>query len=395
MFEYLESTVTDIINELNKCGNQMEKDAQDYEDRAKKKERQAEKNISDAQDLESASYLEEVPYQDEDGTTQYKTEENTAKKNAAMKKAADLKAEAIKLRINAGILRGLASIIRNGKLDILSKAKLFDNAVESVNRAISNTNTLLSKGASDVSLIISKFYGGNAKTNENWINGIGNNLLKLVGIDLSDGLNDEIYAAIGIATEFGSTVGANLVRMGVSYVCYQLGNDWLSNIAKQGLKIASETLINSVFNDTGAKKAQNAIASALTLHGINALPTKEELNNKENKETLNDDDILAKLKKAQDSYAEYESEIKQLNNNISDNQKTIEKLSEQRSKLIEAKETGIVTEEYKDEVNRLIEQETQVIKELEMIIKKDQAKIEKIKLTKADVFDIINKYGLL
>ena len=150
-----------------------------------------------------------------------------------------------------------------------------------------------------------------------------------------------------------------------------------------------------IFNDTGAKKAQNAIASALTLHGINALPTKEELNNKENKGTLNDDDILAKLKKAQESYAEYESEIKQLNNNISDNQKTIEKLSEQRSKLIEAKETGIVTEEYKDEVNRLIEQETQVIKELEMIIKNDQAKIEKIKLTKADVFDIINKYGLL
>ena len=157
MFEYLESAATDIINELNKCVAQMEKDAQDYEKQAKENERQAEKNISDAKDLEGASYMEEVPYQDEDGTTKYRTEENTAKKNAAMKKAADLKAEAIKLRINAGILRGLASIIRNGKLDILSKAKLFDNAVESVNRAISNTNTLLSKGASEVSLVISRF----------------------------------------------------------------------------------------------------------------------------------------------------------------------------------------------------------------------------------------------
>lgn len=80
MFEYLESTVTDIINELNKCGNQMEKDAQDYEDRAKKKERQAEKNISDAQDLESASYLEEVPYQDEDGTTNIKLRKTQPKR---------------------------------------------------------------------------------------------------------------------------------------------------------------------------------------------------------------------------------------------------------------------------------------------------------------------------
>ena len=277
MFEYLESVATDIVDELNNCAAQMEQDALDYENRAKENEGKADANISKAESLESAEYTKTETYEDTDTEGNVYTEtrvvEDTERKAAAMQEAANLRAEAVKLRIDAGILRGLAAVLRTAEADVLSKSKFFSTAIEMANKAVDNTTAVLEQGANTVSFVLSILNVPDAKNFGEWVLGAGNNLLKIAGIDLSDGLNDEIYAAIGMATEWGKVAGANVIRMGVSYVCSQLGDKWYDNLLKQGLNLASETLINTVFTDTGAKLAQNAIASFLTSHGINALPT--------------------------------------------------------------------------------------------------------------------------
>lgn len=277
MFEYLESVAKDIVDELNKCAAQMEKEALDYENRAKENERKAEDNISKAEALESAEYTKTETYEETDAEGNVYTEtrevEDTEKKAAAMQEAANLRAEAAKLKFDAGMLRGLATFLRTAKADVLSKSKFFSAAIEKANKAVDNTTAILKQGADNVLAVLSILNVPDAKNIGEWVLGAGNNLLKTVGIDLSDGLNDELYAAIGMATEWGKVAGAKVIRMGVSYVCANLGDKWYEKIIKQGLTIGSETLINYVFNDTGAKLAQNTIATFLTSHGINALPT--------------------------------------------------------------------------------------------------------------------------
>ena len=277
MFEYLESVAKDIVDELNKCAAQMEKEALDYENRAKENERKAEDNISKAEALESAEYTKTETYEETDAEGNVYTEtrevEDTEKKAAAMQEAANLRAEAVKLKFDAGMLRGLATFLRTAKADVLSKSKFFSAAIEKANKAVDNTTAILKQGADNVLAVLSILNVPDAKNIGEWVLGAGNNLLKTVGIDLSDGLNDELYAAIGMATEWGKVAGAKVIRMGVSYICANLGDKWYEKIIKQGLTIGSETLINYVFNDTGAKLAQNTIATFLTSHGINALPT--------------------------------------------------------------------------------------------------------------------------
>ena len=60
-----------------------------------------------------------------------------------------------------------------------------------------------------------------------------------------------------------------------------MGNGIIGNIGRYEANIVSEAIIKTYFNETGAKVAQNAIASALTFIGIDSLPTQGKISSSE------------------------------------------------------------------------------------------------------------------
>ena len=150
---------------------------------------------------------------------------------------------------------------------------MINQAIVATQTAVSFTVNLLVEGTNMAKQAVEAFNVPEKKFTKDWASSVGTNLLKVVGIDLSDGLNDELYVAIGVATQLGAVAGTIAVRYTVSLINSKIGNGIIGSVAKYGVRTASDIMVETYLGKTGAKVAQNAIASALTLHGINALPT--------------------------------------------------------------------------------------------------------------------------
>lgn len=278
MFEFVEKVATDIITSLGNTINQMSFDASSYDAQAADNDAKAAQCEADASaEVASCPHYKSEPYEttDDDGNTVTKYEQvpDTAADAAAMARAATLRAEAANLKAIAAALRGLAAALRGTLFSMTSQQKQISQASQDSQFAIVATTKLLREGIDVTKRVIAAFNVPEASNFKEWTSAVGDNLLKAIGVDLSDGLNDEIYTAIGVATTVGAIAGPLVVRRTTSIIGAKMGNGIIGNIGRYEANIAADAIIKTYFNETGAKVAQNAIASALTFIGIDSLPT--------------------------------------------------------------------------------------------------------------------------
>lgn len=278
MFEFVEKVATDIITSLGNTISQMSFDASSYDAQATENDAKAAQCEADASAEEaSCPHYKSEPYEttDDDGNTvtNYEQVPDTAADAVAMARAATLRAEAANLKAIAATLRGLAAALRGTLFSMTSQQKQISQASQDSQFAIVATTKLLRDGIDVTKRVIAAFNVPEASNFKEWTSAVGDNLLNAIGVDLSDGLNDEIYTAIGVVTTVGAIAGPVVVRRITSIIGAKMGNGIIGNIGRYEANIVSEAIIKTYFNETGAKVAQNAIASALTFIGIDSLPT--------------------------------------------------------------------------------------------------------------------------
>lgn len=278
MFKFTEETANEIVTGINGEATQMETDASSWDAQAKENDAKAEQCLADA-NAEEASCphytTETYTDTDEEGNSVEKERSvpDTEADSAALANAARLRAEAASLKAAASALRALAAALRMTVGILRSRQQMINQAIVATQTAVSFTVNLLVEGTNMAKQAVEAFNVPEKKFTKEWASSVGTNLLKVVGIDLSDGLNDELYVAIGVATQVGAVAGTIAVRYTVSLINSKIGNGIIGSVAKYGVKTASDIMVETYLGKTGAKVAQNAIASVLTLHGINALPT--------------------------------------------------------------------------------------------------------------------------
>lgn len=278
MFKFTEETANEIVTGINGEATQMETDASSWDAQAKENDAKAEQCLADA-NAEEASCphytTETYTDTDEEGNSVEKERSvpDTEADSAALANAARLRAEAASLKAAASALRALAAALRMTVGILRSRQQMINQAIVATQTAVSFTVNLLVEGTNMAKQAVEAFNVPEKKFTKEWASSVGTNLLKVVGVDLSDGLNDELYVAIGVATQVGAVAGTIAVRYTVSLINSKIGNGIIGSVAKYGVKTASDIMVETYLGKTGAKVAQNAIASALTLHGINALPT--------------------------------------------------------------------------------------------------------------------------
>ena len=278
MFKFTEETANEIVTGINGEATQMETDASSWDAQAKENDAKAEQCLADA-NAEEASCphytTETYTDTDEEGNSVEKERSvpDTEADSVALANAARLRAEAASLKAVASALRALAAALRMTVGMLRSRQQMINQAIVATQTAVSFTVNLLVEGTNMAKQAVEAFNVPEKKFTKEWVSSVGTNLLKVVGVDLSDGLNDELYVAIGVATQLGTVAGTIAVRYTVSLINSKIGNGIIGSVAKCGVKTASDIMIETYLGKTGAKVAQNAIASALTLHGINALPT--------------------------------------------------------------------------------------------------------------------------
>lgn len=278
MFKFTEETANEIVTGINGEATQMETDASSWDAQAKENDAKAEQCLADA-NAEEASCphytTETYTDTDEEGNSVEKERSvpDTEADSAALANAARLRAEAASLKAAASALRALAAALRMTVGMLRSRQQMINQAIVATQTAVSFTVNLLVEGTNMAKQAVEAFNVPEKKFTKEWASSVGTNLLKVVGVDLSDGLNDELYVAIGVATQVGAVAGTIAVRYTVSLINSKIGNGIIGSVAKYGVRTASDIMVETYLGKTGAKVAQNAIASALTLHGINALPT--------------------------------------------------------------------------------------------------------------------------
>lgn len=292
MFKFTEETANEIVTGINGEATQMETDASSWDAQATENDKKAEECLSGANAADAKANIEEAscPHYTTETYTDTDEEGNSVEKersvpdteadskalaNAASLRAeaARLRAEAPRLRAAASALRALAAALRMTVGMLRSRQQMINQAIVATQTAVSFTVNLLVEGTNMAKQAVEAFNVPEKKFTKEWASSVGTNLLKVVGIDLSDGLNDELYVAIGVATQLGAVAGTIAVRYTVSLINSKIGNGIIGSVAKYGVRTASDIMVETYLGKTGAKVAQNAIASALTLHGINALPT--------------------------------------------------------------------------------------------------------------------------
>lgn len=306
MFEFVEKVATDMITSLGNTISQMSFDASSYDAQATENDAKAAQCEADASaEVASCPHYKSEPYEttDDDGNTVTKYEQvpDTAADAAAMARAATLRAEAANLKAIAAALRGLAAALRGTLFSMTSQQKQISQASQDSQFAIVATTKLLREGIDVTKRVIAAFNVPEASNFKEWTSAVGDNLLNAIGVDLSDGLNDEIYTAIGVVTTVGAIAGPLVVRRTTSIIGAKMGNGIIGNIGRYEANIAADAIIKTYFNETGAKVAQNAIASALTFIGIDSLPT-------DRSEFVNKDvEVDSEDKKVDEKLAEKES----------------------------------------------------------------------------------------
>lgn len=273
-FEFRNSTAETLVMEVVKNYAQMKMEQESYKQQAATNLQAAAAYEGEASSaLAGIDYKKTITVEDDDGSKHHEEVVDEAANSAACALAASLKAMAQNLKGIAQTLLGLVASLGRASQALQMQEKQFKQAINNTNMAIAITGTLLSAGLDLMADVVSAFDVPKTDNKKEWAKNVGNNLLKIVGVDLSDGLNDEIYAAIGITTQLGVIVGTIALKSTSAMISAKLGSGIIGTAGKQVLNVGTTIITNKYLNQTGAKRAQDAIASALTLHGINALPT--------------------------------------------------------------------------------------------------------------------------
>ena len=281
VFEFSAPIAATMLDRLANTLEQMGDDAASYIKQASQNEQAAAANeAAAASELATIPNYKEITVEetDEDGEVHEKKERvpDLVADAAARAAAWAFQQAAAALRAIAASLIETAGSLQCSITDGTRQKQQLSIGIENTQFAIKTTGNLLVDGLGLIKEVTSAFNVPQTDNKVEWAKNVGTNLLKIVGIDLSDGLNDEIYTAIGITTQLGAIAGTVALNSAVSVIGIKMGVGILGNLGRQALKIESQKIKDKYLNQTGAKVAQNAIASALTLHGINALPTVKE-----------------------------------------------------------------------------------------------------------------------
>lgn len=278
MFEFIENAAKNIINDLKDNASQMEADAVSYEQQANSNEKSANEKEAEAKSEEEKIHHYKTvtnTITDEDGNTTTETEEiiDAAADAASMARATTLRAQAIKLRAVAAALKALAVSLRATIFAINRQQQAFDQATENAQRAISNINALLKYETNYVEKIISSFNIPQFSNITEWTKKTENNMKKILGLNLSNGLNDELYGGIDYITRLGASTGAKVIKGITSFTCGVVGSIYSNEKVTNDIKQLSEDIINKYFSNTSANLVRDKWVSGMSYLGINAHPT--------------------------------------------------------------------------------------------------------------------------
>ena len=295
MFEFLESKANELIDSINSTANGMSSDSEAATTQATDNESQASQLEAQAAAEEASCphYKEEtrtVTVDDGDGKSHTETETETVPDPAAdassRAKASALRAQAATLKAAAAALRALASALRAQFDAIKAQRQRFADAVSAVNEKISDTTYKLEEGTSLIAGVINTFsvpiISGAVNMTKNTVNSILGN----IGIDLSDGFDEnDVYGLTGWIAQTTVDTGAMVVKSFVSTtVASALGG---GVIGATGAFIVGKIVgptIDEAFGDKAVEGVHTFLTSALGFLGIKAKPDEEEIDSFEVKD---------------------------------------------------------------------------------------------------------------
>ena len=288
MFEFLESKANDLIEEITKTATGMDSDAEASLAQANQIEQEATQAEADATAEEgSCPHYKDVEH------TETKTDEDTgetysvtviervadlAADASSRAKAASLRARAATLKATAAALRELARALRTQLDAMKAQRQKFADAVSAVNEKISDTTYKLEEGTSLIAGVINTFsvpiISGAVNMTKNTVNSILGN----IGIDLSDGFDEnDVYGLTGWIAQTTVDTGAMVVKSFVSTtVASALGG---GVIGATGAFIVGKIVgptIDEAFGDKAVEGVHTFLTSALGFLGIKAKPDEKE-----------------------------------------------------------------------------------------------------------------------
>ena len=299
MFEFLESKANDLIEEITKTATGMDSDAEASLAQANQIEQEATQAEADATAEEgSCPHYKDVEH------TETKTDEDTgetysvtviervadlAADASSRAKAASLRARAATLKATAAALRELARALRTQLDSMKAQRQKFADAVSAVNEKISDTTYKLEEGTSLIAGVINTFsvpiISGAVNMTKNTVNSILGN----IGIDLSDGFDEnDVYGLTGWIAQTTVDTGAMVVKSFVSTtVASALGG---GVIGATGAFIVGKIVgptIDEAFGDKAVEGVHTFLTSALGFLGIKAKPDEKEIDSFESKDVTN------------------------------------------------------------------------------------------------------------
>ncbi len=190
-------------------------------------------------------------------------------------KAAELEAKATAYEAEATALDALASMLMAAAAAIASQITVFKNTQSIVEETISRVVGLLTEGTNIVSNVISNLDIPVDTFVGNWGSGIVEGVLNLVGIDLEDGLTDEVYKFSEGLVNTGAIAVKGFVSIAANAI---LGDGVLGQVGKTVINKLAGTVVDNIFDEQAVLATSNAIISGLGLIGVNLDTTGFNLN---------------------------------------------------------------------------------------------------------------------
>lgn len=213
MFEFIEKTANDIVENIKNDKISMLYDANSYETKAKKNEETAKEKEKQAKEKEKQAKMEEAScphFKEEENTITDENGETTTEiiqvpdleadeisRNKAVnlrKEAIVLRAEAVALKADAEVLKALVLILKATSEKMQNQIQNFNNAITETKEVIDNAKNILYEGSNAIAKVISAFNISETNDIKEIFNGISENMVKLselnLGVDLKKIIED-------------------------------------------------------------------------------------------------------------------------------------------------------------------------------------------------------------
>ena len=259
VFEFSAPIAATMLDRLANTLEQMGDDAASYIKQASQNEQAAAANeAAAASELATIPNYKEITVEetDEDGEVHEKKERvpDLVADAAARAAAWAFQQAAAALRAIAASLIETAGSLQCSITDGTRQKQQLSIGIENTQFAIKTTGNLLVDGLGLIKEVTSAFNVPQTDNKVEWAKNVGSNLLKIVGVDLSDGLNDE--TAIGIGTRLAVIAGTVALDSAVSIIGKKMGVGISDYIVKCRIDKAKELLktdmnINQIAQEVG------------------------------------------------------------------------------------------------------------------------------------------------